>query len=233
MKFSQNIMKPNLMISTIADHSSSLNPFVPSGNERAFLPKPNPPSKTQFNKRAFTQSRPKMVSQRQRLARKRYREENPELFPKPEPTPPKDPDRKKKKTNSKFKRKKADSKAPNDPNKPIRKGFKKHPLRVPGMKPGESCFICRAQDHIAKFCPEKAQWERNKVWFSALILFYYLLDFALQVLWKLKYVRMWLHVLWVLFSFSRQLIMRHYCVWISCSFQLDSIVSLKNQFVIE
>jgi hypothetical protein len=34
-----------------------------------------------------------MVSQRQRLARKRYREANPELFPKPEPTPPKDPDR--------------------------------------------------------------------------------------------------------------------------------------------
>ncbi|KAE8022531.1 hypothetical protein FH972_008323 [Carpinus fangiana] len=106
-----------------------------------------------------------MVSQRQRLARKRYREANPELFPKPEPTPPKDPDRKKKKTKSKFKRKKAESKAPNDPSKPIRKGFKKHPLRVPGMKPGESCFICKAQDHIAKLCPQKAQWERNKICF--------------------------------------------------------------------
>jgi hypothetical protein len=127
-----------------------------------------------------------MVSQRQRLARKRYREANPELFPKPEPTPPKDPDRKKKKTKSKFKRKKAESKAPNDPSKPIKKGFKKHPLRVPGMKPGESCFICKAQDHIAKLCPQKAQWERNKVWFSAVILFYYLMDFALQVLWNLK-----------------------------------------------
>jgi len=114
-----------------------------------------------------------MVNQRQRLARKRYKEANPELFPKPEPTPPKDPDRKKKKTKSKFKRKKAESKAPNDPSKPIRKGFNKHPLRVPGMKPGESCFICKAKDHIAKLCPEKAQWERNKVWFSALFLFFF------------------------------------------------------------
>ncbi|KAG6657172.1 hypothetical protein CIPAW_04G071400 [Carya illinoinensis] len=98
-----------------------------------------------------------MVSQRQRLARKKYREAHPDLFPKPEPTPPKDPDKKKKKKKSMFKRKKADS------NKPVRKGFKKHPLRVPGMKPGESCFICKAKDHIAKFCPEKAEWEKNKI----------------------------------------------------------------------
>ncbi|XP_041008576.1 uncharacterized protein C683.02c [Juglans microcarpa x Juglans regia] len=104
-----------------------------------------------------------MVSQRQRLARKKYREAHPDLFPKPEPTPPKDPDKKKKKKNSMFKRKKADSKAPRDPNKPVRMGFKKHPLRVPGMKPGESCFICKAKDHIAKLCPEKAEWEKNKI----------------------------------------------------------------------
>ncbi|KAB1210678.1 hypothetical protein CJ030_MR6G009118 [Morella rubra] len=102
-----------------------------------------------------------MVSQRQRLARKRYREAHPELCPTPEPTAPKDPGKKKKK--SLFKRKKADSRAPNDPNRPVRKGFKKHPLRVPGMKPGESCFICKAKDHIAKLCPEKAQWEKNKI----------------------------------------------------------------------
>lgn len=98
-----------------------------------------------------------MVSRRQKLARKRFKEENPGLFPKAEPTPPKDPNKKKK---TKFKRKKSDSK---DPNKPKRPSRSKHPLRVPGMKPGESCFICRAQDHIAKHCPEKAQWEKNKI----------------------------------------------------------------------
>ncbi|KAG7013235.1 hypothetical protein SDJN02_25993 [Cucurbita argyrosperma subsp. argyrosperma] len=102
-----------------------------------------------------------MVSRRQKLARKKYREEHPELFPKAEPTPPKDPEKKKKKK----KRKKGESDSRNDPNKPHRKGFKKHPLRVPGMKPGESCFICKAKDHIAKFCPEKAQWEKNKTWY--------------------------------------------------------------------
>ncbi|CAL5209526.1 unnamed protein product [Lathyrus oleraceus] len=93
-----------------------------------------------------------MVNQRQRLAKKRFKAENPELFPKPEPTPPKDPSKKKK---NKFKRKKPDSK-----DKP-RTG--KRPLRVPGMKPGDSCFICKGLDHIAKFCTEKAEWERNKI----------------------------------------------------------------------
>lgn len=105
-----------------------------------------------------------MVSKRQREASKKYREAHPDLFPKHEPMPSKDPDNKrtKKKLNN-LKRKKAESKAPNnDPNKPSRKGFKKHPLRVPGMKPGETCFICKAKEHIAKHCPEKAQWERNK-----------------------------------------------------------------------
>uniref|UniRef100_A0A2P2IVN8 CCHC-type domain-containing protein n=1 Tax=Rhizophora mucronata TaxID=61149 RepID=A0A2P2IVN8_RHIMU len=100
-----------------------------------------------------------MVSQRQRLARKRYREEHAELFPKPEPTVPRDPN-KKKKRKSMFKRKKSNSK---DPDKPKKRSFRKHPLRVPGMKPGDSCFICKAMDHIAKSCPQKAEWERNKI----------------------------------------------------------------------
>ncbi|KAJ1391048.1 Zinc finger, CCHC-type [Sesbania bispinosa] len=103
----------------------------------------------------------KMVSQRQRLARKRYKAEHPELFPKPEPTPPKDPDskkNKKKKRNALFNRKKADSK-----DQRIKSNFRKHPLRVPGMKPGESCFICKSKEHIAKLCPQKAEWEKNKI----------------------------------------------------------------------
>ncbi|KAF4400206.1 hypothetical protein G4B88_019415 [Cannabis sativa] len=102
-----------------------------------------------------------MVSKRQKEARKKFKAENPGLFPKPEPTPPKDPDKVKKK---KFKRKKkVESKAPADGTRPIKKGLRKHPLRVPGMKPGESCFICKGKDHIAKLCPQKAQWEKNKI----------------------------------------------------------------------
>ncbi|KAL2324533.1 hypothetical protein Fmac_023591 [Flemingia macrophylla] len=95
-----------------------------------------------------------MVSQRQRLARKRFKAEHPELFPKAEPTPPKDPEKKKKNNrNSAFKRKRPDSKP----------GSRKRLLRVPGMKPGETCFICKALDHIAKLCPQKAEWEKNKI----------------------------------------------------------------------
>jgi cofilin len=97
-----------------------------------------------------------MVSKRQKLARKRFKGEHPELFPKPEPTLLKDPNKKKKKK-SLLKRKKS------DPNEPYKKGFRRHPLRVPGMKPGDSCFICKAKDHIAKLCPQKSEWERNKV----------------------------------------------------------------------
>lgn len=97
-----------------------------------------------------------MVSKRQKLARKKFKEENPGLFPPPEPRDPEKTTKKK----PKLKRKKVE---PRDPNKPVKKGFKKHPLRVPGMKPGESCFICKAKEHIAKNCPEKAQWERNKI----------------------------------------------------------------------
>ena len=101
-----------------------------------------------------------MVSQRQRLARKKFRAEHPELFPKPEPTPLKDPDKKKK---NGFKRKKAKSNELNATKKPFKTFSRKHPLRVPGMKPGESCFICKSKEHIAKLCPEKAEWEKNKV----------------------------------------------------------------------
>lgn len=102
-----------------------------------------------------------MVSKRQKLARKQFKEAHPELFPEPEPTPPKDPN-KKKKIKNKFKRKKSES---SDPNQPRKSSYKKHPLRVAGMKPGESCFICKAPDHIAKLCPQKSEWERNKVRF--------------------------------------------------------------------
>ncbi|CAG7880217.1 unnamed protein product [Brassica rapa] len=95
-----------------------------------------------------------MVSQRQRLARKRYKEAHPEEFPKPEPTPPKDPNKKKKKK-SLFKKKKPTSSSGSSSTR--------HPLRVPGMKPGEGCYICKSKTHIAKLCPEKSEWERNKI----------------------------------------------------------------------
>ncbi|KAL8095901.1 hypothetical protein AgCh_037039 [Apium graveolens] len=98
-----------------------------------------------------------MVSQRQRLAKKKFKEANPDKFPKQEPTPPKNPD-KKKKNKPKFKKK-------SDPNKKV-STHKKHPLRVPGMRPGESCYICKEVDHIAKNCPQKAQWEKNKICLS-------------------------------------------------------------------
>ncbi|GMN44605.1 hypothetical protein TIFTF001_013795 [Ficus carica] len=102
-----------------------------------------------------------MVSKRQREARKRFKASHPELFPKPEQTPPKDPN---KKTKKNFKRKKkVDPKSPGDATRPTKNGLRKHPLRVPGMKPGDSCFICKSKDHIAKLCPQKAQWEKNKI----------------------------------------------------------------------
>lgn len=103
-----------------------------------------------------------MVSKRQKLARKKYKEDNPDLFPAPEPTPPKDPDKKKKKK-SQFKRKKVEPKGPKDASGTMRSRIRKHPLRIPGMKPGESCYICKAKDHIAKLCPQKAQWEKHMI----------------------------------------------------------------------
>ncbi|CAM6127546.1 unnamed protein product [Calypogeia fissa] len=39
----------------------------------------------------------------------------------------------------------------------------KHPLRVPGMRPGEGCFICKGTDHIAKLCPTKNARDRKKI----------------------------------------------------------------------
>ncbi|KAH0906270.1 LOW QUALITY PROTEIN: hypothetical protein HID58_038097, partial [Brassica napus] len=81
-------------------------------------------------------------------------EAHPEQFPKPEPTSPKDPDKKK----SLFKKKKPD---------PMRKcSSTRHPLRVPGMKPGEGCYICKSKTHIAKFascfiCKEHGHISKN------------------------------------------------------------------------
>lgn len=96
-----------------------------------------------------------MVSKRQKLARRRLRETNPELFPQPEPKKA-DPNSKK----SKRKAKSQTLKAKYNVNKT---SGSKHPLRIPGMRPGENCFICKSTDHIAKFCPEKSQWEKNKI----------------------------------------------------------------------
>ncbi|BAS90427.1 Os04g0555800 [Oryza sativa Japonica Group] len=96
-----------------------------------------------------------MANKRQREARKRFREANPGLFP-ANPTPPAD-GTKKKKNNKKSMFKKT-SKAGGGG-----AGRSKHPLRVPGMRPGERCFICKAADHVAKVCPEKSLWEKNKV----------------------------------------------------------------------
>ena len=106
----------------------------------------------------------KMVSKRQILARKQYKEAHPEQFPTPEPTPAKDPEKKKKKR-SNFKRKKEGPKESKYPNDTKNKRIRKHPLRIPGMRPGESCYICKAKDHIAKLCPQKAQWEKHMVRF--------------------------------------------------------------------
>lgn len=41
--------------------------------------------------------------------------------------------------------------------------LRKHPLRVPGKKPGEGCFICKAVDHISKNCPQRLEKDRKKV----------------------------------------------------------------------
>ncbi|XVE58535.1 hypothetical protein DITRI_Ditri04bG0177200 [Diplodiscus trichospermus] len=106
-----------------------------------------------------------MANKRQKLAHKRYKEAHPELFPTPEPTPAKDPEKKKKKKlkKSNFKRKKEGPKEPKDPNDTNKKRIRKHPLRIPGMRPGESCYICKAKDHIAKLCPQKAKWEKHMI----------------------------------------------------------------------
>nr|VDD17367.1 unnamed protein product [Brassica rapa] len=38
----------------------------------------------------------------------------------------------------------------------------RHPLRVPGMKPGEGCYICKSKTHIAKVCFSATSWHINK-----------------------------------------------------------------------
>lgn len=40
---------------------------------------------------------------------------------------------------------------------------KKHPLRVPGKKPGDGCFICKSTDHVAKACPQKLGKDRKMI----------------------------------------------------------------------
>ncbi|XP_020085604.1 uncharacterized protein LOC109708313 [Ananas comosus] len=104
-----------------------------------------------------------MVSKRQKLARKRFKEAHPNLFPKPEPS--KDPSSSDptKKTKKKKLEKSNGATLKGKPTKRSGSALRKHPLRVPGMRPGESCFICKSKDHIAKLCPEKAQWENNKI----------------------------------------------------------------------
>ncbi|XP_039137752.1 uncharacterized protein C683.02c-like [Dioscorea cayenensis subsp. rotundata] len=94
-----------------------------------------------------------MVSKRQKLARKRFKEANPELFPKPELSNHGDSTSRKKKKKRNIKGKVLKTK----------KNSGKHPFRVPGMRPGENCFICKSSDHIAKLCPEKASWDKNKI----------------------------------------------------------------------
>ncbi|CAN6487046.1 unnamed protein product [Victoria cruziana] len=108
-----------------------------------------------------------MVSKRQRVARRRFREEHdggggetPFLL---RPEAGDGGTRKKKQKNNKRDR---CSSAKNGRSAKFMKksnGLRKHPLRVPGMKPGDSCFICEAQDHVAKNCPTKATWDKNKI----------------------------------------------------------------------
>ncbi|XP_025822842.1 ATP-dependent RNA helicase glh-4 isoform X2 [Panicum hallii] len=94
-----------------------------------------------------------MANKRQREARKRFREANPDLFP-PQPAPSADGSKKKIKKNKKSMFKKANKGG-------TRRS--KHPLRVPGMRPGECCFICKSTEHVAKACPEKVLWDKNKI----------------------------------------------------------------------
>ncbi|KAM3388903.1 hypothetical protein ACQJBY_011191 [Aegilops geniculata] len=100
-----------------------------------------------------------MPNKRQREARKRFREANPGLCP-PAPAPPADGTKKKKSKKSMFKKVKKAGVAGGGAGGA---GRSKHPLRVPGMRPGEQCFICKGTDHAAKNCPEKSYWDKNKI----------------------------------------------------------------------
>ncbi|KAG6483885.1 cellular nucleic acid-binding protein homolog [Zingiber officinale] len=92
-----------------------------------------------------------MVSKRQKEARKRFAEANPRPEDATTSIPKAEKGTKKRKAGGGFWKKSGTS------------ALRKHPLRVPGMRPGESCYICKSTGHIAKLCPEKALWERKKI----------------------------------------------------------------------
>ncbi|GLJ40626.1 hypothetical protein SUGI_0838600 [Cryptomeria japonica] len=99
-----------------------------------------------------------MGNKRQRLARQKFIESHPN----PNPPPPAGDENTKKK--KKRKREGGGGKAGEKGFKRARtKTLGKHPLRVPGMKPGDGCFFCHSKDHIAKYCPQKAQADNKKI----------------------------------------------------------------------
>ncbi|WOL10529.1 hypothetical protein Cni_G19286 [Canna indica] len=100
-----------------------------------------------------------MVSKRQKEAQKRFKEANPQQANAPDLVPNGEAGKKsiKKKHQQQQKKKNGLTK------KTGGSALRKHPFRVPGMRPGESCFLCKSTDHIAKLCPEKAIWEKNKI----------------------------------------------------------------------
>lgn len=105
-----------------------------------------------------------MVTKRQRLARRKYLESHGDSVQ----TIDRDVNKTKTDRDSKKrKRKSGESKnAGGDvkaSKKPELKSMRKHPLRVPGSKPGEGCFICGASDHIAKACPTKERRDSKKI----------------------------------------------------------------------
>lgn len=105
-----------------------------------------------------------MVTKRQRLARRKYLESHGDSVQTI------DRDVNKTKTDRDSKKRKRKSGESNNAGgdvkaskKPELKNLRKHPLRVPGSKPGEGCFICGASDHIAKACPTKERWDSKKI----------------------------------------------------------------------
>lgn len=105
-----------------------------------------------------------MVTKRQRLARRKYLEshgDSVQTIDRDVNITKTDRDSKKRKRKSgESKNAGGDVKASK---KPELKNLRKHPLRVPGSKPGEGCFICGASGHIAKACPTKERWDSKKI----------------------------------------------------------------------